>query len=172
MRDLLEPISESKAKIRDNRRYHDSTWSETGMYCFSFIVHSVQRISTTRDNLQKERHTHQWCQHQQIPIYAGDTVTLTESEKQLQVMLDRIIDKCKEYGMEINAKKTKTMLIGRDTKALTMTVGNAVLGQILKYLYLGHMIMEDIATLKEGTNTDRKDKAKVLGEKRAATKEH
>ncbi|GFR64946.1 endonuclease-reverse transcriptase [Elysia marginata] len=41
------------------------------------------------------------------------------------------------------------MLIGRDTKTLTITVGNALLEQVLKYSYLGHMITEDVATLKE-----------------------
>ncbi|GFR82617.1 hypothetical protein ElyMa_005956800 [Elysia marginata] len=30
-----------------------------------------------------------------------------------------------------------------------MTVGNAVLEQVSKYSYLGHMITEDVATLKE-----------------------
>ncbi|GFS04175.1 endonuclease-reverse transcriptase [Elysia marginata] len=65
--------------------------------------------------------------------YADDTVILAESEEQLQAVLDRIADKCKEYGMEINAKKTKTMHIGRDTKTLTITVGNAVLEQVSKY---------------------------------------
>ncbi|GFR71607.1 endonuclease-reverse transcriptase [Elysia marginata] len=64
-------------------------------------------------------------------------------------MLDRIVDKCKGYGMEINAKKTKTMHIGRDTKTLTIAVGNAVLEQVSKYLYLEHMITDDVATLKE-----------------------
>ncbi|GFR62517.1 RNA-directed DNA polymerase from mobile element jockey-like, partial [Elysia marginata] len=64
-------------------------------------------------------------------------------------MLDRIVDKCKEYGMEINAKKIKTMHIGRDTKTLTITVGNAVLEQVSKYSYLEHMITEDVASLKE-----------------------
>ncbi|GFR61852.1 endonuclease-reverse transcriptase [Elysia marginata] len=64
-------------------------------------------------------------------------------------MLDRIVDNCKEYGMEINAKKTKTIHIGRDTMTLTITVGNAVLEQVSKYPYLGHMITEDVATLKE-----------------------
>ncbi|GFR78256.1 retrovirus-related Pol polyprotein LINE-1 [Elysia marginata] len=53
--------------------------------------------------------------------YAGDTVILAESEEQLQAMLDRTVDKCKEYGMEINAKKTKTMHIGRDTMKGTYT---------------------------------------------------
>ncbi|GFR84161.1 endonuclease-reverse transcriptase [Elysia marginata] len=51
--------------------------------------------------------------------------------------------------MEINAKRTKTMYIERDTKALTITVGNAVLEQVLKYSYLGQMITEDVATLKD-----------------------
>ncbi|GFR71811.1 endonuclease-reverse transcriptase [Elysia marginata] len=59
-------------------------------------------------------------------------------------MLDRIVDKCKECG-----KKTKTMHSGRDTTALTLTVGNAVLEQVSKCSYLGHMITEDVATLKE-----------------------
>ncbi|GFS01939.1 RNA-directed DNA polymerase from mobile element jockey [Elysia marginata] len=90
--------------------------------------------------------------------YDDDTVILAESEEQLQAMLDRIVDKCKQYGMEINAKKTKNIHIGRDTKA-----------QVSKHSYLGHMITEDIATLKEVQI--RIKKAKVLGEQRAATKE-
>ncbi|GFR76317.1 endonuclease-reverse transcriptase [Elysia marginata] len=81
--------------------------------------------------------------------YADDTVILAESEEQLQAMLDRIVDKCKEYGMEINAKKTKTMHIGRDTKTLTITVRNARLEHVSKYSYLRHMITDDVATLKE-----------------------
>ncbi|GFS00242.1 endonuclease-reverse transcriptase [Elysia marginata] len=106
------------------------------MYSFFFTVQSVQRISTARGrkrvilingvNINNIR-----C--------ADDTVILAESEKQLQAMLDRIVEK-KEYGMETNAKKTKMMHIGRDTKALTITVGNAVLEQVSKYSYLGHMI--------------------------------
>ncbi|GFS25726.1 endonuclease-reverse transcriptase [Elysia marginata] len=64
-------------------------------------------------------------------------------------MLDRIVDKCKEHGMEINAKKTKTMYIERDTKTLTITLGNVVLEQVSKYSYLGQMITEDVANLKE-----------------------
>ncbi|GFS24879.1 endonuclease-reverse transcriptase [Elysia marginata] len=51
--------------------------------------------------------------------------------------------------MEINANKTKTMHIGRGTKAPTITVGNAVLEQVSKYSYLGHMITKIVATLKE-----------------------
>ncbi|GFS04545.1 retrovirus-related Pol polyprotein LINE-1 [Elysia marginata] len=75
------------------------------------------------------------------------TVILAESEEQLEAMLDRIVYKCKEYGMEINAKKTKTIHIGRDIKTLTIAVETAVFEQVSKYSYLGHMITEDVATL-------------------------
>ncbi|GFR60198.1 retrovirus-related Pol polyprotein LINE-1 [Elysia marginata] len=81
--------------------------------------------------------------------YADDTVILVESGEQLQAMLDSIVDKCKEYGMETNAKKIKTMHIGRDTNTLSMTVGNAVLEQVSKYSYLKLTITEDFAALKE-----------------------
>ncbi|GFR57956.1 endonuclease-reverse transcriptase [Elysia marginata] len=77
--------------------------------------------------------------------YVDDTVIIAQSEEKLQAFLGRIVDKCKEYGMEINAKKTKTMHIGRDTKTLIITVGNAVFEQVSKYSYLGHMITEDVA---------------------------
>ncbi|GFR71944.1 endonuclease-reverse transcriptase [Elysia marginata] len=60
-----------------------------------------------------------------------------------------IVDKCKEYGIEINEKKTKTMHIGRDTKTLTITVRNAVFEQVSKYSIIGHIITADVATLKE-----------------------
>ncbi|GFR88857.1 retrovirus-related Pol polyprotein LINE-1 [Elysia marginata] len=65
--------------------------------------------------------------------YVDDTVILAESEEQLQAMLDRIVDKCKDYGMEINAKKTKTMHFGKDTKTLKITVENAVFEQVSEH---------------------------------------
>ncbi|GFR57853.1 retrovirus-related Pol polyprotein LINE-1 [Elysia marginata] len=55
--------------------------------------------------------------------YGDGTVILAESEEQFQAMMDRIVDKCKEYIMAINAKKTKTMHIERETKALKITLG-------------------------------------------------
>ncbi|GFS08777.1 endonuclease-reverse transcriptase [Elysia marginata] len=72
-------------------------------------------------------------------------------------MLGGIVDKCKEYGME-----TKTMYIGRDTKGLTIAVGNAVLKQVSKYSYLGHMITESVAALKEVQILIEKTRQKFL----------
>ncbi|GFS13960.1 endonuclease-reverse transcriptase [Elysia marginata] len=66
--------------------------------------------------------------------------------------------------MEINAKKTMTMYIGRDTKTLTITVGNAV-SEVSKYSYLGYMITEDVATLKEVQIRIKKTRQKFLENK-------
>ncbi|GFR74581.1 endonuclease-reverse transcriptase [Elysia marginata] len=80
-------------------------------------------------------------------------------------MLDRIFNKCKEYGMEIKVKETKTMHIERDTKGLPITMGNAVLDQVSKYSYLGHMITDDVAILKEVQIRIEKTRQKVLENK-------
>ncbi|GFR92272.1 zinc finger protein 33B [Elysia marginata] len=97
------------------------------MYSFSFTIQSVQRISPARGNLRKQRGILINSVNINNIRYADDTVILAESEEQLQAMLDRIADKCKEYGMEINTKKTKTSHIGRVTETFTITVENAVL---------------------------------------------
>ena len=43
--------------------------------------------------------------------YADDTVVIAESEENLQIMLDRVRKSREDYGLRINAKKTKAMLI-------------------------------------------------------------
>ena len=43
--------------------------------------------------------------------YADDTIILAESEQQLQHMIDKLDATCEQYGMAMNAKKTKTMIV-------------------------------------------------------------
>ena len=40
-----------------------------------------------------------------------DTIILTDSEQQLQRMIDKLDATCEQYGMAMNAKKTKTMIV-------------------------------------------------------------
>ncbi|GFS27243.1 retrovirus-related Pol polyprotein from type-1 retrotransposable element R2 [Elysia marginata] len=82
--------------------------------------------------------------------YADDTVILAESEKQFQAMLDRIVDKCKEYmaWRSTRRRPRRCTLEGIQRRLHYLTVGNAVLEQVSKCSYLGHMITEDVATLK------------------------
>src|SRR3989441_4708155 len=43
--------------------------------------------------------------------YADDAVLVAEKRKKMQKMIDRLSTTCKEYGMEINVKKTKVMIM-------------------------------------------------------------
>ena len=43
--------------------------------------------------------------------FADDTVLLAGTEEELQRYLDKINESCKAYGVELNAKKTKVMVV-------------------------------------------------------------
>ena len=46
--------------------------------------------------------------------YADDAVLVADKKKKLQEMIDKLNDTCKEYGMDINVRKTKVMVVGGD----------------------------------------------------------
>ena len=48
--------------------------------------------------------------------YADDTVLVADKRKKMQKMIDRLNKTCKAYGMEINVKKTKVMIMNRTAK--------------------------------------------------------
>ncbi|GFS05651.1 retrovirus-related Pol polyprotein LINE-1 [Elysia marginata] len=54
--------------------------------------------------------------------FADDTVIMAETTESLQQMLDSIAESCKTYEMEMNAKKTKTMHIGRAKKKRSILI--------------------------------------------------
>ena len=45
--------------------------------------------------------------------FADDTVLIAESKEDLQEMINELNQKCIEYGMSLNAKKTKVMVIDK-----------------------------------------------------------
>ena len=77
--------------------------------------------------------------------YADDTVLLAESEQQLQQILDSVNTAGKEFGMKMNTKKTKMMLISRDDNKSTMniTIDGTPVEQVNKFVYLGELITDD-----------------------------
>ena len=78
--------------------------------------------------------------------YADDTVLLAESEEQLQALVDAVKVGSLKYGLEMNTKKTKTMVIRKDVKDATkvrIKVDDVILEQVEKYQYLGQVITED-----------------------------
>src|SRR5437868_8158591 len=48
--------------------------------------------------------------------YADDAVLVADKRKKLQTMLDRLNETCETYGMEINIKKTKVMVLNQKQK--------------------------------------------------------
>ena len=65
----------------------------------------------------------------------------------MQKMVDRLNKTCKAYGMEINVKKTKVMIMNGTAKPKGMqrciTLNNVPLEQVTRFKYLGSWITED-----------------------------
>src|SRR5437867_554821 len=52
--------------------------------------------------------------------YADDAVLVADKRKNMQKMIDRLNGTCKAYGMEINVKQTKVMIINEKEKQMGM----------------------------------------------------
>jgi len=74
--------------------------------------------------------------------YADDAAFVTDEEAELQNIITRVSDTCKEYGMEINTKKTKMMVISKTgNTTCNIVVNGRTLEQVTQYKYLGSWIM-------------------------------
>jgi MarR-like DNA-binding transcriptional regulator SgrR of sgrS sRNA len=76
--------------------------------------------------------------------YAANAVLMAETKKKLQKMTIKLNVACKSFGMAINMKKTKVMVISDKGKATCdITLDNMTIEQITRYKYLGNWITED-----------------------------
>ena len=76
--------------------------------------------------------------------YADDAVLVADTKKKLQRMIDKLNDTCKNYGMDINVKKTKVMVISKNKNVICdLTLDSKPLEQVNRYKYLGSWITED-----------------------------
>ena len=92
--------------------------------------------------------------------YTDDTALVAETGEQLQQMINNINDSCNKYGMSLNVKNTKVMVISKkDTgEQLAITVNNTRLEQVKQYTYLGSLITDDgrcIQEVKKGSDKQR-----------------
>ena len=67
--------------------------------------------------------------------YADDTIILAESEQHLQHMIDKLDAACEQYGMGMNAKKTKTMIVEKTPEKCEVNVKGQRLTQVKQYKY-------------------------------------
>ncbi|GFR86317.1 endonuclease-reverse transcriptase [Elysia marginata] len=107
------------------------------MYSFSFIVESVQHYC-------KRQSPKRAAYSSRVSSTASD-IPMTLSFWQSQKNNFRL---CWISSLT-NAKSMSWRLTRRRPRRCTITVGNAVLEQVSKYSYLGHMITEDVFTLKD-----------------------
>ena len=76
--------------------------------------------------------------------YADDAVMLSDGKSELQCMIIKLNNVCKEYGMDINVKKTKTLVINKSGHInCAIMMNGSVLEQVSPYKYLGSWITED-----------------------------
>ena len=75
--------------------------------------------------------------------YADDTILLAETEEDLQEILNEVNRIGKTFDLNMNAKKTKTMLVSKDVTSTKVNVkidGDNFIKQTDKYTYLGQTI--------------------------------
>ena len=106
-------------------------------YMMKEAIEEARGITINGKNLNNLRH-------------ADDAVLINEMENQLQMMLDKVNETCKEYKMDINVKKTKVMVISKmnDGKC-ECSINGVKLEQVTHYKYLGSIITEDGRYVKE-----------------------
>ena len=77
--------------------------------------------------------------------YADDTSLLALEEQKLQNLLTTVNDKGKLYGMEINVKKTKSMIASKkqETQKVSISLDGTAIEQVQKMVYLGSITTED-----------------------------
>ena len=77
--------------------------------------------------------------------YADDTSLLALKEQKLQNLLTIVNDKGKPYGMEINVKKTKSVVASEKQKTAkpNISLDGTTIEQVQKMVYLGSIATED-----------------------------
>src|SRR5688572_12249138 len=79
--------------------------------------------------------------------YADDVVLVADKKKKLQTKVDKLNDTYKEYGININVRKTKVMVMGgegaENESQACFTLNGVQLEQVVRFKYLSNWISED-----------------------------
>ena len=96
--------------------------------------------------------------------YADDTAILAGKEEDLQRMMGKIHQHCQNYGMNLNLKKTKTMVINKKDaeNKVKVKIEDEELEQVKEYTYLGSITEERGRCNKGSKTTNREGKDSLL----------
>lgn len=94
-----------------------------------------------------------------IICYADDAILIAENEDDLQRLLFKFNNICKQYNMKISTEKTKALTIARDPIRCKLVVDNDIIEQVMEVKYLGMVITSsgdiDRETNEQITKTNR-----------------
>jgi len=75
--------------------------------------------------------------------YADDTVIFADTAQELQLLLDRVVEVSKKYGLEVNTSKTKIMVISKERIGkVQFTINGRAVERVLTNTYLGTVLNE------------------------------
>ena len=76
--------------------------------------------------------------------YADDTALLPENEKELSDLTSKINEVGKQFGMKINIKMTKAMVVSKkpNSPKINIAIDGHHIEQVTSYVYLGSLITE------------------------------
>ena len=81
--------------------------------------------------------------------YADDQAIIATSQRELEIMLQRVSRVGEQNGMRINVGKTKVMKIGKEETRLNITLNGQQLEQINSFKYLGAIVNSEGNTIEE-----------------------
>uniref|UniRef100_A0A8D8Q4X5 Craniofacial development protein 2 n=1 Tax=Cacopsylla melanoneura TaxID=428564 RepID=A0A8D8Q4X5_9HEMI len=82
--------------------------------------------------------------------YADDTIVLADNLRGLQELVNKIAAVSREYGLEINSKKTKFMIVSKTKiQNVSLSVNNEPLERVAQTTYLGTNINENWEAAQE-----------------------
>ena len=83
--------------------------------------------------------------------YADDTALLAGNEYELSELTSKINEVGKQFGMKINIKETKAMVVSKKSTSpkINISIDGQQIEQVTSYMYLGSLITEDGRSEKE-----------------------
>jgi Reverse transcriptase (RNA-dependent DNA polymerase) len=78
--------------------------------------------------------------------FADDIAAITESQDDLQMIVDNIVEASKSMGMRVNSEKTEVQCISAEKTQTSIHIENENLNQAENFVYLGGSISEDAST--------------------------
>jgi hypothetical protein len=113
---------------------------------FNFALqYAIKRVQVKQDGL-KLNGTHQ------LLAYADDVNILGGSIHTVKENAEALVAASKEIGLEVNAEKTKYMVMSRDRNAGrndSVKIDNSSIGRVEEFKYLGTMLTEQNSVQEE-----------------------